>query len=847
MTTSTPAQARDVLTQREAESRSARVGNVEYGLQIALGRKAETYTGEALIRFDDGGSGDLFLDHRGKRIEVLEVNGAPVEPEWNGFRLKLPAGELQARNTVRIVYENDYDHGGDGFHQFIDPEDGEEYLYSNFEPYEAHRLFPCFDQPDVKATYSLRVTAPGEWEVVSNSRKAGEAPAGDGLTQHTFETTNRFSTYLFALIAGPYHVVRTPHGDIDLGIYCRKSMVRHLDEDEIFSITKQGLDFYGDFFAYPYPWGKYDQLFVPEFNPGAMENVGAVTFHEQFIFRDPPTDTQRLNRGEVILHEMAHMWFGNLVTKRWWNDLWLNETFATYMAFLALESATRFRGRVWTAFQAEKNWAYRTDELVTTHPIAATVDDTDQAFLNFDGITYGKGAAVIKQLVATIGMDGFREGMRRYFQQYQFSNTTLRQFLGALEQGSGRDLGRWSQLWLETASLNTVAASVETDGERISRLALEQSAQADYPTLRPHTLEVALGREDGGRVAVDVLQADIDGPETEVDAARSRPKPDFVYPNHNDHGYLKVALDAASLAYVEDNIERVEDTLLRQLLWTSLWQMVRDQQLKSTSYLDLVARKITLEPDLELLESILRNVATAVGRYVPDERREAEAHKFVQTAWQALQAAADGDPQIIWARSLIDMAMTPEDLDLIVRLADGAETVAGLTIDQDMRWTVAIKSVAYGLDGAEARVLAERARDESDRGQRAVLRAEVSRSDAAEKATAWGRFMDGSYGSLKLTGAAMSGFNWTAQREILAPYSERFFSEVLGVFETKDKEFSSTYFRNLFPGFRVDQATLERSERALAEAEGNAVLTRMLKEANDDLARAIACREFAAA
>jgi aminopeptidase N len=846
MTAPVSPQQRDVLTQLEAEARAARVANCSYTLALDLGRGSETYRGDVTISFDLAGSADLFLDCRGKTIERLEVNGRSVEPDWTGYRLTLPGSALGAHNTVRIVYENLYDHTGDGFHQFIDPEDGEEYLYTNFEPYEAHRLFPCFDQPDIKATYHLTVTAPSEWEVVGNSPIVSSQTQQDGRARHEFEQTKPFSTYLFALVAGPYHATRDRHGEIDLGLYCRKSLVKYLDADELFTISKQGLDFYAAFFDCPYAFGKYDQLFVPEFNAGAMENVGAVTHNEYMVFRDPPTENQRRGRAETVLHEMAHMWFGDLVTMRWWNDLWLNESFATYMSYLCMDEATRFE-LGWQDFNASiKNWAYRQDQLVTTHPIAGQVADTEQTFLNFDGITYGKGASVLKQLVATIGMEGFREGMRHYFRTYAYGNATLGQFLGALETGSGKDLKEWSRLWLETPSLNTIAARWEADGERMTHLGLVQTAPAEYPTIRPHRLDVGLVREDTGGFAVDILPVDLRGTEVEVPEARGLQRPALVFPNYNDHGYAKVALDADSLTFVREKIDRVGDSLLRQLLWSSLWNMTRDQQLKSTDFLALVREKMPLEENLKLVDAELSHATATLGRYVPESKRKDEFHTFFRAAWDALYRAPAGDAQIIWARAVIGTANTPEDIELTGRLADGLESVAGLTVDQEMRWGIAAKYMAYALPGAAERVAGEAKRDPSDRGQRAQLRAETSVPDPAVKAAAWERFNGEGYGSLYLTAAAMAGFNWTDQRSILEPYVERFFVTVPDIFRTRDKEFASDYFTALFPGYRVEQALLDRSERLLGEA-GNELpnLARMLREANDDLARAIRCRAFA--
>lgn len=849
MTTSSPeTMSRDVLTQTESEKRAAQISACAYTLAFDLRAGSPTYRGDVTIAFNAAGGEDTFLDFRGKTIERLEINGELTPPDRAGYRLRLPGRLLRGQTVVRVVYENEYDHLGDGFHQFFDPEDGEEYLYSNFEPFEAHRLFPCFDQPDIKATYSLTVTAPAKWEVIANSRLAGASDAGEGRVRRTFETTQLFSTYLFALVAGPYHAFRDRHGDIDIGLFCRKSLVKHLDSDELFTVTKQGLDFFASFFDFPYPFGKYDQIFVPEFNAGAMENVGCVTHNEYMVFRDPPTDTQRRRRAETVLHEMAHMWFGDLVTMRWWNDLWLNESFATYMAYLCMDEATRFGPSGWQDFNAAiKNWAYRQDQLVTTHPIAGQVADTDETFLNFDGITYGKGASVLKQLVAFIGMDGFREGMRHYFRTHAYGNATLAQFLAALEKGSGHDLKEWSRLWLETSSLNTVAASWESDGERLTRLSVGQTAPAACPVLRPHYLEVGLLTERDGRVETIALPLRLAGEVAEVAGARGLPGPSLVFPNYNDLGFVKVALDDQSLAFVRRSIERVDDLLLRQLLWSSLWNMVRDQQLSSVEYLALVREKVALEERIDVVEAVLANASAALGRYVPENQRNGEAHRMFGAAWEALQAAPGGDAKITWARFLIGCASVPEDLALAGRLADVEEAVPGLTVDQEMRWNVAIRWLAHGVPGAAERLDREKARDSSDRGQRMALRAETSAPDPDVKARAWERFHGEGYGSLYLTAAAMAGFNWAHQREILAPYVEGFFTRVADLFRVRqDNEFLNDYFGALFPAYRVEQETLARSDALLATvAEDQTLLRRMLREANDDMERAIKCRAFA--
>ena len=849
-----PQPPRDVLRQEEATDRESRLSHVEYDLAIELTAGSPTYRGDVSIRFRLDKPADIFLDFRNVAkekgsdgsIELVELNGEPIEPERTPYRLLLPADALSTNNTLRVVYENEYDHTGDGFHQFIDPEDGAEYLYTNFEPYDAHRMFPCFDQPDLKATYELAVVAPAEWTLIANGQDLTVERIEDGRILHRYDKTEVFSTYLFALIAGPYHEVRDEHRGIPLGFFCRKSLVPYLDEEELFEVTKQGLDFYTSFFDYSYPFVKYDQVFVPEFNAGAMENVAAVTHSERMVFRDPPTDNQRLGRAEVLLHEMAHMWFGNLVTMRWWNDLWLNESFATYMAYLSMAEATRFSAS-WQAFNSGmKAWAYRQDQLVTTHPIAAQVRDTDETFLNFDGITYGKGAAVIKQLVAAVGMEGFREGMRRYFRKHAFRNTTLKEFLDALGEGVGHDLHAWAQLWLETPSLNTIAARWSRENGQLAELRLEQTAPDEYPTLRPHTLEVALLRDDEGAPTIEALAATIDDVSEEVPEAAGRPAPALVMPNHNDHAFVKIALDEVSLDYVREHLERVADPLLRQLIWQALWNMVRDQHLRSTDYLPLVASKVVLERDQELIETILASAQGTIGRFVPQDLREEEAHRFSEVAWQALGDAPQGDLQIIWARTLLGVTITREDIERAQQLVDEELKVPGLTVDQDMRWDVAARATAFGMPGAEDRVARERERDRSDRGQRELLRCEVSVADADSKAQAWERIHGGGYGSLHLTAAAMSGFHWQIQRELVEPYAFEFFDRVAGVFKDRDNEFSRTYFAAMYPGYRIEQDTVTRSRQLLDTVSGQSpTLTRSLRESIDDLERAIACREFA--
>ena len=848
----------NVLTQQEAIDRAAQIHGVEYDLALSLRAGQPDYEGDVTIRFQHRDpSAGVTLDYTGIEIQRLDINDVDALSAdgitWSRHRLQLPGALLRDGNIVRIVYRNAYDHSGVGLHQFTDPQDGAEYLYTQFEPFEAHRMLPCFDQPDIKARYRLRVAAPTDWAVVSNAPQTGAAPADEGRTVHEFAQTQLFSTYLLALIAGPYHVFHDAHGDTPLGIYCRRSLADHMDPEEVFEVTKQGLTFFADFFDYPYPFEKYDQLFVPEFNFGAMENAGAITFSERMVFRDPPTDLQRLNRAEVVLHEMAHMWFGDLVTMQWWNDLWLNESFATYMAYLALHEATRFQTSAWSAFNARmKAWAYEQDQLVTTHPISGQVPDTDATFQNFDGITYGKGASVLKQLVAAIGPNEFRAGMRHYFHTHAWGNTTLPQFLAALEHGAQRDLGEWSQLWLEQEGLNTLAAQWDASGGTVAAFAVAQTAPEDHATLRPHRIEIAVfdTAPSGAPALRTAIPADIAGERTVIEQLIGAATPAAVFPNHDDHGYAKVALDPISLDFVRERLEGFDDPLLRLQLWQSLWEMVRDRQFRSTDWLAMARTKLPLEPALELVSTTLGHAQHAIASYLPHDRRPVEARALFDLALQQLRAVESQDLRITWARNLVGAAADAETIQAAWRLVDEGAGVQGFELDQDMRWSLAVKSAAYALPDAGARLAVEQERDSSDRGQRALQTARVASPDPAVKAAAWERFSTDRDASLHVIRSAMGGFWanrawWLSQPDLTREYVTRFFAEVRSTFETRDKDFAATFFNHLYPSQLPTEDTISRTQAVLDSlTDAEQLPRRSLREALDEARRAKACREF---
>jgi aminopeptidase N len=831
----------DVLSRSEAAARKAAVSDVSYRLSLDLVAGAKDYSGVATVSFN--GSADTFLEFLGGAIESMTINGVSQDPEWDGARIRLHATQLAEANEITITYRKPYDHSGEGFHQFFDPNDGAEYLYTQFEPYGAHRLFPCFDQPDLKATYHLTVTAPEDWRIISSGAIATQEPSSDGRIVTTFEETLPFSTYLFSVIAGAWNEVADDHNGLPMSLYTRRSMAEFIDPDELFHITKAGMEFFGEFFGRRYPFTKYDQMFVPEFNWGGMENVAAVTYSDTLIFRDPPTRDQRVRRAEILLHELAHMWFGDLVTMEWWNDLWLNESFATFAAYLAIDDTGEW-GESWQDFNTRnKLTAYHDDQQPTTHPIVAEVATTDEVFLNFDMITYGKGASTLRQLVATIGLDAFSKGLQTYFARYEFRNTTLADFLGALQEGSGRQLAYWASRWLTTANLNTLEVRWETSGDLVSRMTLHQSAPEDYPTLRPHTVEVGLISESGGGFAVRGLPVTIDDLEEPVPAAVGAAVPAAVFPNYNDLTYAKVALDPVSLDFVRRSLRSIDDPLLRHQLWQSLWEMVRDRQLSSLDYLDMMAAHLVEESSDQIIRMVLLTSGGTLARFVPERVKDENVAEFVAMCRRAMDAAPAGDLKVLWARSLVGAASSPQDLAMAAELVDnGAD---GLAVDQDMRWEVAVGWSAHGITGAAERVVAELERDPTDRGERAALRAEVGRPDAQVKAETWEKLHRQGYDSLAKMRSAMTGFGWWKQSDLLAPYAAEFFTRVEDVVTDWEWEGAKAYYQGLYPAYRVDEENLARTKVIRNAADPR--LRRLATESVANLERAQACRALAEA
>jgi aminopeptidase N len=823
---------RDSLSFEEAAARAARFADIRHELEFFLSSDSEEFSGKARVTFRDSGQGDSFIDARVGTLELALLNGCALAHDKSKHRIALPAELLRSENTLELAWRSPHEHSGVGFHRFRDPEDGLEYAYTDFEPFSAHRLFPCFDQPDLKARYAVAVTAPKAWKIIANGECKETQAMDGGLQRHVFAELPAFSTYLVAICAGPWHSTNVVHDGINLGVHCRQSLVRFLDAPEIFTITAQGFDFYRHEFAQPYPFGKYDQIFVPEFNSGAMENVGAVTFNESMLFRDPPTEAQRASRAEVILHELAHMWFGNLVTMRWWEDLWLNESFATYISFLAMAESTRFQNG-WLAFLSGiKGWALGEDQKPTTHPIAGRVADTEATFLNFDGITYGKGASVLKQLRERIGADSFRNGLRLYFARHAYKNASLNDFLASLSEAAAEDLSPWSALWLETSGVNTL---------RVTASGLEQLAGNGDAKLRPHVLVLASFGESSHSPLIQ--RASITHAHTDLPEAFKPAQGRLVWPNQGDHAYARIELDAHSLAIAEKKLACIPDALTRMGIHLSLWDMLRDARLAPAAFIGTSMAALAEESEGELLEAGLRRVAVALHRYVGDSVRESLGHTtFTQALAALLRADVGSERRLTWTRNLVSFAMSQEDASTLLSWIAAAP--AGIAVDQGLRWRILARGAAFDLSDVSTMLADELIRDPSDRGRKAVLAAECASS--AQKLAIFERFVAAKE-SHDLLKHAMPHFFQAHQRAQVERFSELWVDALPQVLEHADFEYLARGFARLLAPHAVASDALEsRLSALLANLPATAApLRRILREELDELQRTLKLRALA--
>jgi aminopeptidase N len=842
---------RDNLTLDQAQERARLIHDVRYEVALDL-TSPDSFGSETVVRFRSRRAGaSTYLDLSASSVSSVELNGQLL-PAAAIDEDRIHLTELVEENEARVVATCAYNRTELGMHRFQDPVDGDVYVHTHYEPFGAHRVFACFDQPDLKGEFRVSVLAQPGWEVVSNAEPAGPPVDEEGGVRWSFDATRPMPTYVTAVCAGPFHVVRDRHGQIDLGIYCRRSLAEHLDAGELLEVTKAGFDFFEEAFGYPYPFGKYDQLFIPESNTGAMENAGCITFNDAYIFRSRVTDAARERRAETILHEMAHMWFGDLVTMRWWNDLWLNESFASYMGVLAQVEATRWK-EAWTTFaDTEKTWAYRQDQLPTTHPIVADIPDVVSIHLNFDGITYAKGASVLKQLVAWVGREQFLEGVKVYCRRHEFGNAELHDFLAALEETSGRDLQSWSKEWLESAGVNTLLPQFDVrvaDGKEVfSFFALIQEAPKDWPTLRSH--RVGIGLYDGGSSGLKLrrrIELDVVGERTEVADLVGDQVPDLVLVNDGDLTFAKIRLNPRSLATLTARLGELDDSLARALCWTACWDMTRDAEMPARDYLRLVIGNIGRESKVGVVQSLLGQAASAINLFGDPANRDGAMGTLAEASLGGLRAAEPGsDHQLAWARAFILAARSDDHLAVVSGLLDGSEGFDGLEVDTELRWH-AVRALAAAGSADEERIQAELDRDPTDKGTRHAAAARAARPSPEAKAEAWRMVAEETGYPLALIEEVMGGFHQFGQDDVLAPYVSAFFEALPRVWESKDLPDALAFGRSMYPRLIVEAGTIERTDRYLSTGNVPAPIRRLLLEGRDGLVRAMRARAADAA
>ncbi|MDO6445507.1 aminopeptidase N [Colwellia sp. 1_MG-2023] len=792
-----------------AKMRAQQVNNVTYNLQVTLDNKTESFSGVTDLSFDlvANNQNDLTIDFEMGSVNSVKVNGKPVSFTYEKWFITVPAAELaEGKNTVTVDYQRPYATDGSGLHRFVDPENGEVYLYTDFEPYDANRLFPHFDQPDLKAKYTMQVTAPSHWKVITSVRETAIDQQGENNVWN-FPESAKFSSYIFSLHAGNYAVWEDKFEDIPLRLFARQSLAEYVKTEEWFEPTKQSFKFFNDYFDVRYPFVKYDQIVAPDFNAGAMENVAAVTFNEGYIARGEKSTLAKMGLANVIAHEMAHMWFGDLVTMRWWNGLWLNESFATYMANLAINEASDFENAWDVFYSGTKQWAYRSDDSVNTHAIELPVPSTGDALTNFDGITYGKGASVLKQLPYYLGEENFRVGVSNYLKKFSYKNTELDDFIGELGKAAGKDMTQWTQDWLYNAGLNTIKVNYQCSDNKISQLNIEQTAPSDYPTLREQRVQVGLyNYADNKMTLTTAIPVTYKGANTEVTAAIGQACPDLVYPNEADWGFVKVDLDDKSLASVEKHINAVESTTMRLMLWQSLSDSVRDANLAADKFVHFAIANIEGETDYNVVRKIAGSLTTAL-RYLTtatrlEQKDYADLYREVEDLYLGLleKAEAGSDFQKMWYSRYVSMSKSDKHLKNLLNVLQGEKSYDGLTIDQDKRWKILTQLNRYQHGNYAALLEAEKAKDNSDSGIKSAIYAEVLRPEEQVKAK-WFDVVVNNPDNLKLSTLRyiMWGLFPSDQGKLEAPYKAKILAHIPKLNEGSDLELLSAFTGSMLP------------------------------------------------
>ena len=786
------------LTREEAATRADLLTVHSYDVVLDLATGPTTFATRSTVRFDATEGAATFIDFVGESVESVTLNGVSLDPatHWADSRIALPG--LAAENELVIDGTGLYTNTGEGMHRFVDPVDGEVYLYSQFEVADARRVFAVFEQPDLKATFAFTVTAPAHWTVRSVSPTPAPVPAGGreevALATWSFAPTPLLSPYVTALVCGPYvgvtDTVTSRRGAVELGVYARKSLWEYVDSDNILDLTKIGFDFFEREFDSAYPFEKYDQIFTPEYNAGAMENAGCVTITEVYVFRGKTAEPTVERRGLTILHELAHMWFGDLVTMRWWDDLWLNESFAEWASTYCQAEATHWTG-AWTTFQShEKTWAYQQDQLKSTHPVYADIRDLDDVLINFDGITYAKGGAILKQLVAYVGLEPFVAGLRTYFEKHAWGNTRFADLLTELEAASGRDLGPWSERWLKTAGVNTLSLDIATDGDGvITSAAVVQTATDAYPTLRPH--RIAIGRYDlvdGSLIRVGRHELDVDGARTELPELVGLEQPDVLLPNDDDLSYAKLRFDERSYATLLEHTADFVDSLPRSLVIGAFWEMVREGEMPARDFIDLLLASLEVETHPTVIRTILQTtkqipsqLLTSANLYSAPEHREETQAKVADALQRMAEEAEPGsDRQLQLVNAFGRAARSADDIERLRGAYDGTRPYPGLELDQELRWGLLAALATLGALTDEE-IADELARDDTNAGRERAFHARAARPTAEAKAEAWRLAVEEDGQPNAVIEALASGWNRGLDQSLLTDYVPRFFDALLPV------------------------------------------------------------------
>ena len=841
------------ITRDEARERSSLIAVESYVVDLDLTTTGTTFPSTTTVTFSCATPGaSTWIDLIADAVLQVTLNGTDLDVATvvHGPRITLP--DLAAENTLVVRADCRYVNTGEGLHRFIDPVDKETYLYSQFETADSRRMYASFEQPDLKATFQLTVTAPDHWHVVSNSPTEEPARHGDGTGTWSFAPTPRISTYITALVAGPYHRVDDeyagPNGTYPLSVYCRESLAEFLDSDEILTVTKQGFAYFEEHFGVPYPFAKYDQLFVPEFNAGAMENAGCVTILEDYVFRSRVTNAAYEARANTILHELAHMWFGDLVTMTWWDDLWLNESFAEWAAHWANVGATRYTD-AWTTFTNQrKAWAYRQDQLPSTHPIAADMVDLDAVEVNFDGITYAKGASALRQLVAWVGEPQFLAGVRNYFTKHAWGNTELRDLLSELEATSGRDLSEWTTQWLQTSGVNLLRPEISLGAyNMMTSVVIEQSPptvpEGIEPTLRSHRIGIGLyDLKKGALVLRDRIEVDVVGERTEVPALKNVMRPDLILLNDGDLTFAKIRLDDNSWQTAVKHLGTLEDPLARALIWSAAWDMTRDAEVSTGDFLTLVQSGIGSESEIGVVQGVLRQLKTAIDVYADRDHRSVYLERLAETTRALAETAEPGsDHQLAFTRAFASAATTSEQLDIVAALLDGSLVWPGLAVDKDLRWFLLHRLVVVGRLSDDA-IDRELDSDDTATGRRQAAVARAARPTIDAKAEAWADVMDRHDLPNAIIEATIGGFLQADQVELLAAYREPYFAALRQVWEERSSEMAQSITLGLYPMLLIEEETIAASDAFLAQGGLTTGCRRLVSEGRDGVVRALGAR-----